>query len=51
MIFEEFTDLAALGIVSDMMDIRNLDNNYIISKGLKKYKPNCTRGKDSSFHN
>lgn len=35
MIFEEFTDLAALGIVSDMMDIRNLDNNYIISKGLK----------------
>ena len=35
MIYEEFADLAALGIVSDMMDIRNLDNNFIISKGLK----------------
>lgn len=34
-IYEEFTDLAALGIISDMMDTRNLDNNYIIYKGLK----------------
>jgi single-stranded-DNA-specific exonuclease len=34
-IFHEYADLAALGIVSDMMDTRNLDNNYIIWKGLK----------------
>ena len=34
-IYEDYADLAALGIVSDMMDTRNLDNNYIIHKGLK----------------
>ena len=34
-IYEDYADLAALGIVSDMMDTRNLDNNYIIYKGLK----------------
>ena len=34
-IYPEFADLAALGIVSDMMDTRNLDNNFIINKGLK----------------
>jgi len=37
-IFEDYADLAALGIVSDMMDTRNLDNNYIIYKGLHNIK-------------
>ena len=31
-------DLAALGIVSDMMDTRDLDNNYIINHGLSNIK-------------
>jgi single-stranded-DNA-specific exonuclease len=35
LVFHEYADLAALGIVSDMMDTRNLDNNFIIQKGLK----------------
>ena len=35
LVYHEYADLAALGIVSDMMDTRNLDNNFIISKGLK----------------
>jgi single-stranded-DNA-specific exonuclease len=35
---EEYIDLAALGLISDMMDTRDLDNNYIISKGLKNLK-------------
>ena len=34
LIYHEFVDLAALGIVADMMDTRTLDNNYIIHKGL-----------------
>jgi single-stranded-DNA-specific exonuclease len=33
---KEFMDLAAVGIISDMMDTRSLDNNYIIKNGLKK---------------
>ena len=33
--YKEFTDLAALGIISDMMDTRNLDNNFIIHHGLR----------------
>lgn len=32
---KKYMDLAALGIISDMMDSRNLDNNYIIYHGLK----------------
>lgn len=32
---EKFLDLAAIGIVSDMMDTRELDNNYIIYHGLR----------------
>lgn len=32
-LFRKFTDLAALGIVSDMMDTRELDNHYIIETG------------------
>lgn len=30
-----FYDLAALGLISDMMDMRTLDNNYIVYKGLR----------------
>jgi single-stranded-DNA-specific exonuclease len=33
---KQFMDLAAVGIVSDMMDTRSLDNNYIIKKGLQQ---------------
>lgn len=32
--YEDYTDLAMLGILSDMMLITELDNNYIIKKGL-----------------
>jgi single-stranded-DNA-specific exonuclease len=35
LVYEKYADLAALGIISDMMDTRTLDNNYIINKGLK----------------
>lgn len=31
-----YYDLAALGIISDGMDMRTLDNNYIVWKGLRK---------------
>lgn len=33
--YKDFYDLAALGILSDVMDSRTLDNNYIIYNGLK----------------
>ena len=36
--YEDYADLAALGIVADMMDSRNLDNNYLIYKGLHNIK-------------
>ena len=32
---EKYVDLAMLGILSDMMLITELDNNFIIKKGLK----------------
>lgn len=32
----DYYDLAALGLVSDMMDMRTLDNNYIVWKGLSR---------------
>jgi single-stranded-DNA-specific exonuclease len=32
---ENFIDLAAMGIIADMMDVRELENRYIITKGLK----------------
>lgn len=35
---QDFYDLAALGIISDMMDMRDLDNNYIVHCGLKNIK-------------
>ena len=34
----QYIDLAALGLVSDMMDTRDLDNNYIIHTGLQSIK-------------
>lgn len=34
-LYEKFSDLAAVGIISDMMDTREPDNNFIIKKGLK----------------
>lgn len=37
-LYEDYTDLAALGILSDMMLITELDNNYVIKKGLKNIK-------------
>lgn len=33
-LYENYVDLAAIGIVADMMDSRQLDNNYIITQGL-----------------
>ena len=33
-LYKRFEDLAALGIVSDCMDVRNLDNNAIIINGF-----------------
>lgn len=34
-LYKDYIDLAAVGIVADMMDSRQLDNNYIITKGLQ----------------
>ena len=34
LVYEKYADLASLGIISDMMDTRTPDNNYIIRKGL-----------------
>lgn len=36
--YKNYTDLAALGIISDMMNTKNLDNNFIIFHGLKHIK-------------
>lgn len=36
--YSDYYDLAALGILSDMMDVRSLDNNYIIYNGLHSIK-------------
>lgn len=35
---DNFLDLAAMGIVGDMMDLRNLETRYIISQGLTNLK-------------
>lgn len=34
-IYKDYMDLAALGIVSDMMDTRTVGNNYLIHNGFK----------------
>lgn len=33
---DEFTDLAACGLVGDMMDTRIMENRYIVNEGLKQ---------------
>ena len=33
-IYKKYLDLAAIGIIADSMDTRNLDNNYLIYNGL-----------------
>lgn len=35
---DKYIDLAALTIISDMMDVRTLENRYIITKGLSNIK-------------
>ena len=37
----QFLDLAAIGIIGDMMDLRTLENRYIVSEGLKNIKNAC----------
>lgn len=37
-IYKDYLDLAAIGIVADSMDSRNLDNNYLIYHGLNNIK-------------
>lgn len=34
----DYIDLAALGLIADMMDVRELENRYIIQEGLKNIK-------------
>lgn len=41
--YRDYTDLAALGIIADMMDTRTLDNNFIITTGLKSVKNEMLR--------
>lgn len=37
---DELVDLAACGLIGDMMDMTNMENRYIVSKGLEKiYNP------------
>lgn len=33
--YKKYLDLAAIGIIADSMDTRNLDNNYLIYNGLR----------------
>ncbi len=42
--YKEFEDLAALGIVADAMDIRNLDNNAIIYNGFSNIQNEMFKG-------
>lgn len=42
-LYKRFEDLAAVGIVGDCMDTRNLDNNAIISNGLKNIHNNMLK--------
>lgn len=41
--FRHYTDLAAIGIISDMMDTRTLDNNFIIYRGLRNIQNEMIR--------
>ena len=38
---DEYLDLAAVGIVGDMMSMIPIENRYIVSKGLSNIKNNC----------
>ena len=38
---DEYLDLAAVGLIGDMMDINNLETRYIICQGLSNIKNNC----------
>lgn len=37
-VYKKYIDLAAVGIVADSMDSRNIDNNYLIHHGLNNFK-------------
>lgn len=38
---DSYLDLAAVGIVGDMMSMTTIENRYIVSKGLSDIKNNC----------
>lgn len=38
---DNYLDLAAVGIVGDMMTMTTIENRYIVSKGLSNIKNNC----------
>lgn len=38
---DNYLDLAAVGIVGDMMSMTTIENRYIVSKGLSNIKNNC----------
>lgn len=38
---DNYMDLAAVGIVGDMMTMTTIENRYIVSKGLSNIKNNC----------
>lgn len=38
---DNYLDLAAVGIVGDMMSMTTIENRYIVSKGLSDIKNNC----------
>lgn len=40
----EFLDLVAVGLVGDMMDIRNMETRYLIQEGMKKIRNPFIKG-------
>lgn len=40
---DNYLDLAAIGIIGDMMDLRSLENRFIVTKGLKNIKNSCIK--------
>lgn len=42
-LYKKFADLAAVGIISDMMDTTNLDNNFLIYHGLNNIHNNMLK--------
>ena len=51
-LYKRFEDLAALGIIADMMDVRTLDNNAIIMNGLSNIHNNLFKAllKKQEYH-